>query len=335
MRTRHALHAFALITLLYLAALVWADSRKQVFSGLALLWDALPPVLLAALLSYLIRFLRWHLLLRWSGHRVPVSANLLAYMAGFAFTATPGKVGELVRIRYLQDLQVPPSRTLAAFVFERLTDLLAVLALASLFIAKRDVFLFAAAFVVLVVVSVGTMAACPSGLTRLAARLRAMRIRALSKAVRMLRDGLRGCRIWLRPRFTATALLLGLLAWGVTSWAFMYLLDALGIAIPAYQAVSVYPIAMLAGAASMVPGGLGSTEAAIVALLIYRGISLDSALLSAVGIRLTSLWFSIFLGLVSVSVLEWRRSRSTPRPSRLPMPESPEACTARVDNPRR
>lgn len=313
MQTKGAIRGFALITLVYVAALVWLDSRQQVFAGLPALWTALPAMLAASLLSYFIRFLRWHQLLVKSGYRVRFGTSLSAYVAGFAFTATPGKIGELVRIRYLQDAGVPPGRTLAAFIFERALDLVAVLALASLAIRRGDIFAIAAIFVVFMLGAVWIAASHPDRLTRLAARLRVQRARRPAKVVRILRDGLTGCRSWARPEIVAQAFLMGLLAWVATSWSFVHLLGTLHPGIPALEALSIYPLSMLAGAASMLPGGLGSTEATTVALVTSHGVDVERAVLAAIGIRLTSFWFSILLGLTCVTALEWTKQRDTKR----------------------
>lgn len=45
------------------------------------------------------------------------------------------------------------------------------------------------------------------------------------------------------------------------------LLAHLGLTVPTLLAWSIYPVAMLAGAASMLPGGFGSAEAVVIALL--------------------------------------------------------------------
>lgn len=311
MQTKRAIRGFAAITLVYLGVLVWLDSRQQVFAGLPALWVALPPMLTAALLSYFVRFLRWHRLLAASGHHVRFWHSLLAYVAGFAFTATPGKVGELVRIRYLQDAGVPASRTLAAFVFERALDLLAVLSLASLAIRRGDLFAIAAVFVLFMLMAVWVAASHPHQLSRLAAWLRASRARRPAKLARTLRDGLTGCRGWVRPGVVAQTFLLGLIAWSATSWSFVHLLSWLHPGIPWLEGLSIYPLAMLAGAASMLPGGLGSTEATTAALLLSQGVDWEHAVLAAVGIRLTSFWFAVLLGLASMTTLEWRRRRDT------------------------
>ena len=58
-------------------------------------------VVLLSLLSYLLRFVRWHRFIIALGHSVPVLRNLEIYLAAFALTLTPGKAGETVRSVYL------------------------------------------------------------------------------------------------------------------------------------------------------------------------------------------------------------------------------------------
>lgn len=304
MKLKRPLIGFALITLLYLGALIRVDAGKQVFAQIPLLWAALPAMLSLSMLSYLIRFARWQWLLHRLGHQPPRLRSLLAYLAGFAFTATPGKVGELVRIRYLQPMSVPPSRTLSAFVFERAFDLLAVLALAMLYLQNPRLLAFVSAFVAAFIIAIMLVATRPRLLTQLITRLHALRMRRLARLLRTLRDGLHGCRQLATLPVCTAALLSGLLAWLATALAFSHLLGQLDIQIPLLSSLAMYPVAMLAGAASMIPGGVGSTEATLVALLMTDGTMLETAMLAAVGIRLASLWFSILLGLGAVVFLE-------------------------------
>lgn len=63
---------------------------------------------------------------------------------------------------------------------------------------------------------------------------------------------------------------------------------------------------MLSGAASMIPGGVGTTEVAIVAPLSTFVVPLDVATLSAIGICIASLWFSVFCGFLSLFSLEFK-----------------------------
>ena len=52
--------------------------------------------------NYLCRALRWLLFSHAMGVRVPVASNALYYLAGFAMTTTPGKLGEALRLWFLR-----------------------------------------------------------------------------------------------------------------------------------------------------------------------------------------------------------------------------------------
>lgn len=312
MKTRGPLIGFALITLLYLGTLIWLDAQKQVFARLAQLGPALVVMAGLALGNFVVRFARWQWLLHRMGHRPPPGYSFLAYMSGFAFTATPGRVGELLRIRYLLPTGVPAQTTLGMFVYERLFDLLAVLMLATLHATHSPALLASVTvFVVSMAMAVWMCAAQPRLFNRAIVLLRRVHAMHLARLLRTLRDGLRYSWKLATPGNIMLSLTAGLVAWWLTASAFVYLVGRLGIALPWYTVVSIYPIAMLAGAASMIPAGLGSTEATIAVLLVAQGASPSTSVLAAVGARLATLWFSILLGFVSMLFLRLRHGSAT------------------------
>ena len=122
----------AVLCAVYVGGAFWVDRSNGAFqrlAGLALPLALATPVVLA---TYLARYWRWDWLLRRRGHRLPVRRGLPAYLAAFALTATPGKAGELLRLRYFAQMGVPAERSLAVFVFERASDLLVILLLSLL-----------------------------------------------------------------------------------------------------------------------------------------------------------------------------------------------------------
>jgi uncharacterized protein (TIRG00374 family) len=303
-RVNRAVIGLGLVTTLYVLVLVSIDSGNQIFNRLPELVSALPVMLAIALASYATRFVRWRWLLHRAGHVTPFTAGFLAYMAGLAFTATPGKVGELVRIRYYAPWGVPPSKVLAAFVLERGLDLLVVLALACLFVRSQDLLLMVAAFTFCFVGAIITLAMHPVALDWTICRLTLWKIRRIARLAQILRDGLVGCRTWFRALDMVVGALLGFVAWTLTSLSFVYLLDHLGLDIPVRESVAIYPLSMLVGAASMLPGGLGSTETTIVGLLSLYTANLSLAVLAAIGIRFSTLWFAIVCGVLAMLRLE-------------------------------
>ena len=302
----HAYFGFGLVLALYVSVLVWADSKNNWSSKIGQFFTVLPILAGLSLLTYLLRYLRWHWLMLRVGHQLMWSKGFLAYLTGFAFSATPGKVGELLRIKYFIPQGVSAWRVLAAFVFERVSDLIAVLALATFGIGDRQLFILALAFVGIFVGGIGLLAFEPRWLTRVAGFLRLHGFKKTSALCLTLRNGLTGCYVWMTPLDLFVSLAIGMMAWTITSMGLLLLLSRLGFCLPASTAIAIYPLALLAGAASMFPGGIGSTEAALLLLLSQNNVALASATLAAVCIRLTSMWFAVVCGLIAMLTFNWR-----------------------------
>lgn len=307
MSLRRAAWSLLWLSAAYLAALLWADARSEGYSGLQAVAAGLPMAMLAAAAGWALRGLRWHWLLRRAGHAVDWRHAVPAYLAGFALTATPGKVGELLRIRYFGWQGVPAARVTAAFVYERALDLLCLLLLALPAAAGLPGFALAVGFVAAVVGAVAVLAFWPRLLGHLAAAVRRRGGRRLARWLCVLRDGLRGARLWLNAPDLLLSFALGLLAWGCTALALLAVLQPLNTGWPVPEVFPLYPLAMLAGAASLVPGGLVSTEAALTLLLTARDLPAATALTVALATRLGTLWWAIACGFACMAWLELRR----------------------------
>ena len=305
MKIRNALIGFSLVTVCYLFALLWADSQKHIFNEIPKLVSILPLLFLISLISYITRYIRWHWLLRKAGQNTPFIRGFLAYLSGFAFTATPGKVGELFRMRYLIPIGVRPELVISAFIFERTFDLVAVLLLASIAISRPDLFMIVLLFVAAFISALIFFAYQPNFLLRLSESFLRHGFLRIANIMMTLCNGLRGILQWMNMADIAMALGLGLIAWGLTSYGFLVLLNYLGLNVSFVAAFAIYPLAMLAGAASMLPGGLGSTEIVIITLLAIQGAQLSTAAIAAIGIRLATIWFAILSGFISIALLEF------------------------------
>lgn len=309
MRFGKVLAGYGLILLLYLVVLLMADKSKGFFEYGPAALAQLPVLMSLALLSYGLRYVRWYCLLKWSGYSGPMLKGWWAYLSGFALTATPGKVGELLRIRYFGRLGVSADRVMAAFVFERALDLIVVFALAAIFIADVRMFWVAATFVALFLSVLVVAGLYPEILRRLCFFCVQKKWMRFSRFFEFLANVMQGCRAWIRPWPMVISLMIGAAAWSLTSLAFVYLLERLNIQMPWLAAFSTYPMGMLAGAASMLPGGVGSTEAAIVLQLKWHDIDTSAALLVAVVIRLGTMWFSVFCGFAAILFQEIQFAR--------------------------
>ena len=119
-------------------------------------------------------------------------------------------------------------------------------------------------------------------------------------AVAHLSDVLSGVRRCHSPGLLAIATTISVVAWGAEALAFYWMLDWLGADISLSFAVFVYSLSMLGGALSFLPGGLGGAEAIMVSLLLFKGMTMPSAIAATVFIRLATLWFAVVIGLIAL-----------------------------------
>jgi glycosyltransferase 2 family protein len=270
---------------------------------------AILTILALALANYLLRSLRYWLLNRWSGILLGFRESTMFYIAGFSFSVTPGKVGELVRIWLIRESHDYPIRQLAPPVFvDRVCDLVAALILCALTIA---IFADQALYLAVAGVAILSGFACllsprlSIGIITAAARLAGgRRLRLFASLRRMVRQVAR----LLRPGRLMISILLSLAAWTAEAWALKLCLSHVGVEIAFAHAVFIFSFANLIGALSFVPGGLGGTEAIMVGLMVSLGAPVETAFAVTLLIRACTLWFGVILGLgVSVALASGRR----------------------------
>lgn len=254
-----------------------------------------------SLVNYGSRGLRWLLFTRRLGIAVPAARNLLIFVAGFALTTTPGKVGEGLRLWLIERRYGYRYERLAPlFLADRLSDMngvLLLLLLSSLGIPGRAWLALPAGIAVAAVtvafVFPGPLIEGLAGLYRLGGR-RGHRLFA------RMRTALRHTARLLTARIYLPALLLSLAGWVAESGAFAWLLHDLGAPVPPLAAMGVFTLSLVAGGVSMLPGGLGGAEAVLIGALVALGVELDRAVAATAVIRLTTLWFGVGLGSIAM-----------------------------------
>jgi len=95
-------------------------------------------------------------------------------------------------------------------------------------------------------------------------------------------------------------LALTLAAWAAQGVAVALLCRAAGLDISAWLAAGFYALAMVGGALSALPAGLGGTEAVLVTLLVGQGTAVGTAVALTVLVRLITLWLAVALGLLAL-----------------------------------
>jgi uncharacterized protein (TIRG00374 family) len=262
-------------------------------------------VLGLSLVNYGLRFVRWELYLRRLHGRIPVLSSLAYYFSGFAFTTTPGKAGEAVRSIYLKRHGVTYVHSLAAFFTERFVDLVAMVLLALVAVLTFPDYQWPILIVALLVVTILPIIHAKPFHVFLNSQLdRLPPEKKLRSVGSHFLDLLGAASMLTRSGPLYVGIVLALVAWGAEGVAFHVILKALDIETSLGLAVGIYCVSVLAGAVSLIPGGLGSTEAVMVLLLKLVGADAPAAVAATLICRLATLWFAVAIGTVFFSVLE-------------------------------
>jgi glycosyltransferase 2 family protein len=288
------------------AATVWAgfDAAREAVRRIGLGLFATGTCV--ASVAYLIRFARWELILRALGHRLPAGFGFRAYLAGLAMTCSPGKLGETVRSGLLLEQGVPVAHSLGAFLSDRAGDVIGVLALAAVGSAWLGGGGWASAGAMgLVAISIAVAAGVRhrGGLPSTSDPAQGWRARAMQLA----RPLEAWARIWTPGRVVMYAGV-AFAAFGIQALVFAAYVDAVGGGISVALSVEIFATSMLFGAATLLPGGLGAMEAALVWRLEREGVPFAPALAAALAARVSTLWCGTLLGTAALSSFARRGS---------------------------
>ncbi len=290
--------------------LVFADVRAVLPILARFPWPLVPLVLTLTMGNYLLRFVKWELFLRWVGvHHLPRTTSLSIFLAGFAMSITPGKVGEWIKALLVAKLaRAPMAPVVPVVAIERLTDGIAmvVLGLASAVLGTGWGWQPLVLLGVLVLVGLWLVqqerVVIP--LLRLAERVPFVGKR--TDAIMTIYEAARQLLAWRRLLLVSG---LSIVSWSLECAALFFILVGFGLS-PDGQLAAVatfaLSVASIAGALSLLPGGLGAAEASIAGLLLVLrpGIGAPVAAAATVAIRLGTLWFGVLVGVIALIWLE-------------------------------
>lgn len=268
-------------------------------------------------LNYLLRFLKWEYYLAVLGlsrdastkrRTLTLGESLLVFLSGFVLTVTPGKIGEVFKSVVLHELRgIPVEDTAPIVVAERVTDLVAVIALITiggatfrggLLWAGLGASVVGAVLLIVAVPRIGRAllspwSRLPGGLGRVARRV----IPRFETALDQLRH-LTTAKHLLLPS------LLSLVGWSLEGAGVYLILGGFGSRLELLPATFFYATATLAGAIVPVPGGLGVTEKILEETMVNIG-GVPAAIATATMIlaRLATLWFAVAVGFVALGLL--------------------------------
>ncbi len=275
-------------------------------------WSAVALALALSTANYALRFLKWELCLGWLGVRQEGPGNApeltrgrsaLIYAGGLSMSVTPGKVGEVLRSVLLRSSDgVSGSRTAPIVVADRLTDLVALVLLSLIGIARFREYLP----VVVVTAALVVGALLVLGSPRLLhAVLPAVGRLGLHSLTERLEKAIDSSAVLLRPRALLLLSAISVVGWGMECVGYYVVLRGFaGVEPDLAVSAFLWATTTLIGAVSFLPGGLGATEGslAVLATRLVPGVTAPIAVASTLLIRAATLWFALLIGGAALAV---------------------------------
>jgi uncharacterized protein (TIRG00374 family) len=280
---------------LYIGFSVYSDAASLFEAFRRFNWWLILPVLALSIGNFFLRFLRWHHFLDRLDIRVTLKDSLIVFLSGLVMSVTPGKSGELLKALMIRNRTgIPMSRSAAVVLAERLNDIISLIFLAFLgiFTFQQGVIPLLAGFAAIVVLllTLGWPTAAHFIIRQID------KIPLVSRLSEPIASAYDGVRVLLRPPNLLAGVGLGILAWSCECFGFTVVLWGFGVQQSLIEATFIYSFATLFGAATLLPGGLGTTEGSMTAWLVYRGTPLADAMAATMVTRVCTLWFAVLLG---------------------------------------
>lgn len=292
---------------IYLAFSIYADLDKllDAFGNFNWLW--LPIVLSLSFTNYLFRFLKWQYYLHILDIRLSWKESFLIFLSALTMSITPGKMGEVLKSYLLKEENgTPVSKSAPIVLAERLTDFVSIVLLC---IIGSYVFNYGQAVIIIIgIVFILTIILLSMKNLSLNFINLLSKIGFLKKHIVKIQTAYESIYQMVKIKPLIIATFISLISWFLECIGFFIVLSAFTSSgnpeISLLSSTFIYAFSTLIGAVAMLPGGVGITEASLTGLLVLSEIPKDISVASTLIIRLATLWFAVFVGIISVFLFQ-------------------------------
>ena len=286
--------------LVVLVLVIYADIDAIASAFYQFEWKYVPIIIALTVLNYLLRFYKWDYYLSRLGIHVDKKDSAIVFFSGLTMSVTPGKLGEVLKSYLLKRMDgISISRTAPIVFAERLTDVVGLIILSSfgaVVFQHGKLILATMLFVIFSIVAV--IQSRPISLYLIAF---GEKLPVISKFAHHLYVLYESAFILLKMRTLGFAIVISVVSWFFECVAMWYVLKGFGLDLTILSATFVFAFSSMAGAVSMLPGGLGVAEGSIVGILYTMGIPKASAVGAALIIRFFTLWFGVIVGVITLT----------------------------------
>ena len=228
-------------------------------------------------------------------------------MSGLVMSVTPGKMGELLKAYLVKQLTGTSISKTAPIIFvERITDFVSLMLIA---LSGAYYYNYGRTIVIIVALFFFVIIVFLSNRTIALPVLKLMeKNNFLNKHLSKIHNAYESSYLMLRPLPLLKMTAVSLFSWFFECLGYYLILRnfPINIHISLLWSAFSYCFAIIIGAISMLPGGLGVTEGSLTFMLVQKGVSNQYAVASTFIIRAVTLWFAVLIGVISVSIYQKR-----------------------------
>jgi glycosyltransferase 2 family protein len=293
--------------LVFLGLSIYANFNELLIAFSQYKWIMFPVVLLLSFCNYIMRFLKFDYYLKVLDIKTEKKMSFLIFMSSFIMSITPGKIGEVFKSYLLKEhYKTPISKSAPIVIAERITDFISLVILSligaliygygkGLIIGIGLFFVF-----ILVIISSKTISYKIISLFE--------KFRFFSKISQKVHIAYDSIYQMVQIKELIITVFLSIFAWFFECLGFYLVLNGFGIEnvvyVSIFVATFIYGFATIAGAVTMLPAGLGATDASITGLLILLQIPKNISVASTLIIRVATLWFAVIVGIIAIIIYQ-------------------------------
>jgi len=252
--------------------------------------------------SNLVRVFRWHIFLKEIDDKVPFKANIVYYLAGFAFILSPGRIGEVIRSPYLKrDYGISVSKTAPIVFVERFYDLLGmilVLSVGLIFIEFEKTVLVIPLTLVFVIIVVFKNKKLLFGLLG-----KLDKIKFLKNIKTDFEESYNSVLKIIKIKFLVLGVATSIMTYLLQAISIYFLVLGLNSFLSLEEIFVVFGVSQFVAALSFVPGGVGVFEGGVVGLFVFFDIPYDVAVTTTILIRLIGTGLFTAIGMICLKII--------------------------------
>ena len=288
---------------LYIVFLIVSDFnviREKIFDFKT---DYLPIILLLAPLSWVIVFFRWHFLLKNSNIIIPKKENFKIYMAGFAMSVTPGKVGELIKSQFLKSKYgVSRKNTLPIIISEYFYHMVGVLVVSIIGVYYFEFSLYIIILTSALIITTLTIISSETFFKKFLNLISKRNF--LKKYVSPISDSHIIFKKSTRGKIFIISSGLSIAFWLTEVLIVYFVFLSFNILnFEFFKIAAIYTTSLILGMLSFLPMGVGVVEGSLAGFLNYEGIDISIALTLVILIRIFTRWYGVIVGLIFMKLI--------------------------------